>query len=224
MTVSFTEVPFDQRPRERLQAQGPQALSDAELLALLLGSGTRELNVVELATRLLSEHGGLAGLAMARTEELACWAGVGPAKASAIVAAFHLAARANSSGRRAPRIASHDDVALVARGWFVGARSERTLVLVCDSQDRVRRCVFVAEGAVDEVMVPVREVLNTVLRLDGRAFAVVHNHPSGDPEPSRADMDVTRGLVEAARTVGLRFLGHVVVAGQRWAPALAPPR
>jgi DNA repair protein RadC len=224
MTMSLTDLPPDQRPRERLQTQGPQALCDAELLALLLRNGTRGRNAVELAAQLLAEHGGPAGLATARPEELSRGAGIGLAKAAAVVAAFHLAARANVGGVAAPQINGAADVAAAARGLFVGARTERTLVLVCDTQDRVRRSVFVSEGAVDEVMVPIREVLNTVLRFDGRAFAVVHNHPSGDPRPSWDDVEVTRGLAEAARVVGLRFLGHVVVAGDRWSSAAAVRR
>ncbi|WP_051026685.1 JAB domain-containing protein [Nocardia higoensis] len=214
-------MPSAQRPRERLFALGPQALSDGELLALLLGQGRRGASALELAAELLADHGGVAGLASARPEELAGRVGVGSAKAAALVAAFQLASRARADPDRAPRLVGAEDLARVAAPLFAGARVERMLVLICDAQHRLRRTVFVAEGAIDRVAVPVREILNTVLRHDGRCFAVVHNHPSGDPHPSVDDRRATTLLRAAAETVGLRFLDHVVLAGDRWARAAA---
>ena len=92
-------------------------------------------------------------------------------------------------------------------------RRERVMVLVCDAANRLRRTVIVSEGSIDRSLVPVREILNAVLRHDGRAFAIAHNHPSGNPEPSEADRRATAEVRDAASVVGLRFLGHVVVAG-----------
>ncbi|MFC8046580.1 RadC family protein [Nocardia sp. NPDC057353] len=218
MSVPLAGLPGDQRPRERLLALGAHALTDGELLALLLREGNRGIGVVELALALLAEYGGPAGLAAARPEELARRTGMGVAKASTVVAAFHLAARARGAapGRV---LAGAADVAAVAAPLFTGARVEWLLVLVCDARHRLRHRVFVAQGALDEVAVPVREILNTVLRHDGRAFAVVHNHPSGDPSPSYDDRRASTVLGAAANTVGLRFLGHVVLAGERWSRA-----
>ncbi|WP_280245393.1 RadC family protein [Nocardia abscessus] len=219
MAVSLVDVPVAQRPRERLLALGPHALSDAELLALLLRQGRRGASALDLAVELLVEHGGVAGLASARPEELSRRAGIGVAKAAAIIAAFHLGARARGRPDTSLQLTSPADVAAAAGPHFAGARVERLLVLVCDAQNRLRQKVFVAEGAIDQVAVPVREILNTVLRHDGRAFAIVHNHPSGDPTPSLDDRRTTTLLTEAARTVGLRFLDHVVLAGEKWASA-----
>ncbi|WP_405179759.1 DNA repair protein RadC [Nocardia sp. NBC_01377] len=223
MSVPIANLPFGQRPRERLLTLGPRVLSDSELLALLLGHGRRGESALDMAAELLAEHGGIAGLAAARPEELARRSGVGPAKAAAIAAAFQLGTRVRHSIDLAPRLDSAADVVAVAGPLFAGERVERLLVLVCDTQHRLRQKVFVAEGAIDHVAVPVREILNTVLRHDGRAFAIVHNHPSGDPAPSLDDRRATSLLVEAARTVGLRFLDHVVVAGQDWARAAPLP-
>ncbi|MFG1794087.1 RadC family protein [Nocardia sp. NPDC049149] len=221
MPVSLIDVPVEQRPRERLLAVGPHALSDVELLALLLRHGRPGASALDLAMELLAEHGGLAGLAAARPEELSRRAGIGVAKAAALIAAFHLGSRARGVTGTPRRLAAAADVAAAARPLFAGTRVERLLVLVCDAQNQLRQKIFVAEGAVDQVAVPVREILNTVLRHDGRAFAVVHNHPSGDPTPSIDDRRATTLLAEAARTVGLRFLDHVVVAGEAWASAPA---
>lgn len=221
MSVPIAAIPCHQRPRERLRTVGPHALSDCELVALLLGQGRRGASALEMAAELLAEHGGVAGLAAARPEELARRTGIGAAKAASVVAAFHLAARARHTPDAAHRLLTAADVVEVARPLFVGARVERLLVLICDAQNQLRHRVFVAEGAIDQVAVPVREILNTVLRHDGRAFAVVHNHPSGDAEPSLDDRRATTLLGEAARAVGLRFLDHVVLAEPDWASA--PP-
>jgi DNA repair protein RadC len=99
---------------------------------------------------------------------------------------------------------------------FSGERCEKLLVLVCDARNGVPRVERITDGASDRSMVPVREVLNAVLRHDGRAFAVAHNHPSGDPTPSVADEEATQNLRSGAAATGLRFLGHVVVAGAEW--------
>ncbi|GAD87731.1 JAB domain-containing protein [Nocardia asteroides] len=220
MSVPITNLPVAQRPRERLLLHGPQALSDVELLALLLGQGTRGRSALELAAELLGEYTGLAELAGARPEELARRAGIGPAKAATVIAAFHLGSRTRTTAA-APQLTAPADIASVAVPLFAGARVERLLVLICDARHRLRHRAFVAEGAIDRVAVPVREILNTVLRHDGRAFAVVHNHPSGDPAPSDDDRRASSLLAGAADTVGLRYLDHIVVAGETW--ATAPP-
>lgn len=220
MSVPIANLPLAQRPRERLLTLGPHALADAELLALLLGQGTRGQSALELAAALLGEYGGLADLAAARPEELARRAGIGPAKAATVIAAFHLGTRSRTI-ESVPRLTAPDDIARVAVPLFAGARVERLLVLICDTQNRLRHRAFVAEGAIDHVAVPVREILNTVLRHDGRAFAVVHNHPSGDPEPSPDDRRASTLLYQAAHTVGLRYLDHLVIAGETW--STAPP-
>lgn len=223
MPVPIANLPTEQRPRERLLSLGAEALTDAELLALLLRHGRHGQSAVDMATELLASHGGLQRLAMARPEELARFAGIGAAKATALVAAFHLGTRAQQPIEHSLELRSPADVASAARPLLVSARSERLVVLVCDARDRVRQRVIVAEAALDRVPVPVREILNVVLRHDGRSFAVAHNHPSGDPDPSPSDRRATTALMEAARTVGLRFLDHVVIAGDTWA-SVTPTR
>jgi DNA repair protein RadC len=218
----MSDVPAEQRPRERLARLGPAALSDAELLAILLHNGRPGESALDIAAGLLSEYGGLRGLAQARFEELTRRAGVGNAKAAALVAAFHIGRRIEEPPDPAPRLRDAADVAAAVRSLLADARRERTVVLVCDAQDRLRHRVVVAEGTIDRSPVPVREVLNAVLRHDGRAFAVAHNHPSGDPSPSLADRRATAALTDAARTVGLRFLDHVIVAGNSHASATTP--
>lgn len=215
MAVLMAAVPPHERPRERLLARGSDALTERELLALVLRNGAKGVSALDLAAELLAEYGTLRALAAARPEELAMRPGIGPAKAAALVAAFQLARRADGEDALV-RLRGPEDVARMARQELEGARRERLLVLICDAANRVRRTVIVSEGSTDRSLVPVREILNAVLRHDGRAFALAHNHPGGDPEPGEADRSATEEVKAAATVVGLRFLGHVVVANEVW--------
>lgn len=215
MGVAIAALPEHERPRERLLRCGVGALSERELLALVLRSGRPGESALDLATALLAEFGDLDGLSSARPEELAARPGVGPAKAASLVAALRLG-RLGSLAPVPRRLGSAGDVAVAARELLDSQRRERVVVLVCDAANQLRRSVLVSEGAVDWSPLPVREILNAVLRHDGRAFAVAHNHPSGDLEPSDSDRTATANLARAAATVGLRFLDHVVVAGEHW--------
>jgi DNA repair protein RadC len=216
MPLVMAAVPPNERPRERLAAHGVESLSARELLALILRNGARGTSALDLADELLAQFGSLAGLAAARPEELARHAGVGYAKAAAVVAAFALARKADPMHVMGEVLRTAEDAARVASRELLGLRRERVLVLVCDARNRLRRVVSVSEGSVDRSLVPVREVLNAVLRHDGRAFALAHNHPDGDPVPSDADRWATAEIEAAARVAGLRFLGHIVVAVGGW--------
>ena len=215
MAVVLADMPPQERPRERLLQQGPEALSERELLAIILRSGCRGESALDLATSLLGEYGDLSVLASARPEELAQRSGVGTAKAAAIIAAFRLGQLADGRSkaivlRTAADVASHVGAELAC------LRRARVVVLVCSSRHHVVRTVVLTEGSIDRSLFPVRDVLNAVLRHDGRAFAVAHNYPSGDPTPSETDRRATVELAAAARVVGLRFLDHVIVGGDEW--------
>jgi len=213
----MTTVPPQERPRGRLLACGVEVLSERALLALILRSGTNGASALDLAAELLADYGNVAALAAARPEELAVCRGVGTAKAAAVVAAFRLGSRAVQGGSKEPSVLHGAlDVAGIAQAQLTSALRERVLVLVCDAANRLRRTVVVAEGSIDRSILATREILNAVLRLDGRSFALAHNHPSGDSEPSESDRKVTVEVAEGAKIVGLRFLSHVVVAGESW--------
>ncbi|MHB1775206.1 MAG: RadC family protein [Acidimicrobiales bacterium] len=216
MSLPMAGVPQHERPRERLIAQGVEALSERELLALIVRNGLRGQSALDLASSLLAEYGGLAPLAAARPEELARRSGIGIAKAAALVAAFQLGRLAATYVAEGSCLNGPEDVFQAVCSQLTHQRRERVIVLVCDAGNRLRRTEAVANGSIDRSALPVREILNCVLRHDGRAFAIAHNHPSGDPAPSEADVLATRALAAAAKVVGLRFLDHVVVAGDRW--------
>ena len=215
MSVLLSELPAHERPRERLRALGVEVLSEQELIALVIRNGRAGESAVGLAATLLARFGGINGLSRARPEELAAVPGVGAAKAASLVAAFRLGGLAGRVDETLT-LRCAEDVAVVASSHLGGLRRERVLVLVCDSANRLMISITVSDGALDRSLMPLREILNAVLRHDGRAFAVAHNHPSGDPAPSDADRRATADLEAAAKTVGVRFLGHVIVAGDRW--------
>jgi len=220
MTVRILDLPEQERPRERLWRHGAAVLSTVELLALVLRQGRAGQSAVELAAALLAEHGSLAGLAAAAPEELAGRPGMGPAKAAALLAALRLG-RCFDAGDTPAVVRRPDDLALLARQQLGGLRRERVLVVVLDPGHRVRRVVPVSDGSADQCLLPVREVLNAVLRNDGSAFALVHNHPSGDPTPSSADLRATERLANAARIVDLRLVDHLVTTDRAWASVRA---
>jgi DNA repair protein RadC len=215
MATVLSALPEHERPRERLWAVGVEALSERELLALVLRNGRTGESAVDLAGSLLAAFGGLTGLTLALPEELAMVRGIGQAKAASLVAALRLGAMAGREVNK-PVLRSSADIARVATEHLRGLRRERVLVLVCDGANRLMQVVTVAEGSMDRSLVPVREILNAVLRHDGRAFALAHNHPSGHPTPSDADRRATIDAMAGAKAVGIRFLDHLVMCRDSW--------
>jgi DNA repair protein RadC len=202
-------------PRDRLDRLGVDALGAEELIALVLQKGLRGQDGLETARRLARDLGSISRLERAEPGELTGVSGINFDQAAALVACFRLA-RLAANESPPPSMRSAADIAAVAMREIGVARRERAVVLVCDAANQLLRVVRVSEGSVDRTLVPVREILNAVLRHDGRAFAVAHNHPSGDPTPGKDDFRATDELQAASRVVGLRFLDHVIVAQQTW--------
>lgn len=212
----ISDLPVPERPRERLAAHGPGVLADREVLAVLLGTGGAPgVGAHVLAERLLNRYGSLAGLARARAADLARVPGVGPAKATALVAAFELSRRA-ALGDDRPLVTGTAALAAAVRPLLTGRDRERAVLVACDQRNRVTATEVIAEGAADRCPIPVREAIVAALRYDARAIGLAHNHPSGHTDPSREDITATRKLAEAAATVGLRFLDHLILTDTTW--------
>jgi DNA repair protein RadC len=210
----MSQVPAHDRPRERLATQGADALGDRELLALLLSTGTRGLGAHQLAEGLLDRFGSVTAIGRATVAELSVVAGIGAAKASSLVAGFELARRA--AAERPKRLRSTSDIAAVAAPLLHGRTRERLIVISCDAALRVLGADAVSDGAADQTLFPLREIVVAVLRRDGRSFALAHNHPSGDDTPSAEDLAATQAIAEAAAVTGLRLLDHVIVTDMAW--------
>jgi DNA repair protein RadC len=205
-------------PRERLLANGAEALSDAELVALLLRTGGAGRDVLALASALLARHRGVHGLATAGGLELAAESGIGPAKSAALVAALELGRRVAARRLRAgDAVRGPADVFRHFHARLRAIRHERFLVLLLDGRHRLLREVAISQGTLTASLVHPREVFGPALRESAAAVVLVHNHPSGDPTPSAEDREITTRLCEAGALVGIPVLDHVVVAERGWA-------
>jgi DNA repair protein RadC len=205
-------VPPD-RPRERLEALGPAALSDAELIALLLRTGNRGGDSLAVANDLLERQGGLQGLSRAASSELGRSTGIGPAKTASVRAALEVGRRL--AGRRLSAgsvIRSPSDVYRHFHPSLRDARQERFVVVLLDARQRVLRSEVISQGTLTASLVHPREVFRPALRDAAAALVLVHNHPSGDPTPSAEDREVTARLASAGEILGIRVVDHVVVA------------
>lgn len=218
-TTRLADLPGSERPRERLARLGPGSLSDQELLAIILRTGGRRVHAVDLAESLLRRHGSVRDLAGAELVDLLGINDLGPAKASAVVAAFELGRRTGAVVGKRIVIRGPEDIARAARPLLAGRPQEEVLVLVCGSGNRLRQVVPMTRGGPDRCLLVPRDVISTVLRHGGTAFAVAHNHPSGDCTPSPEDRAVTGRIGQAAGMVGLIFLDHLVVTEAGWASA-----
>ncbi len=203
----------DHRPRERLQSLGSHALGDDELLALLIRTGSRGRGGLVLARELLEHCGGLRGVARATPGEIAGAPGMGAAKTATVLAALEISRRL-AAHRLHPgdAIRSPEDV---HRHFFPRLRDtfqEFFVVLLLDGRHRILREVVVSQGTLTASLVHPREVFRPALQDAAAALILVHNHPSGDPTPSREDREVTERLVEAGELLGVRVLDHLVVA------------
>lgn len=188
-------------------------LSDAELLALVLRTGARGRDALDLARRLLREHGGLRGVGRASPGELVSARGLGPAKAASLAAALELGRRL-AAGTLRPGVAVRGPAEVYRhfRARLRDSACERFLVVLLDGRHRLLRAEVVSQGTLTASLVHPREVFRPALREAAAAILVVHNHPSGDPTPSPEDREVTRRLAAAGELLGVRLLDHVVVA------------
>ncbi|MEE8518930.1 MAG: DNA repair protein RadC [Dehalococcoidia bacterium] len=206
------DLPDGDRPRERLRDRGASSLSNAELLAILLRTGTRAESVLDLSTRLLARFQGVDGLARATHQEISAQHGFGEAKAAQLMAAIELGKRvAAAHGPERPLIHSPQDVADLLQPEMGLLDQEHFRVVVLNTKNQVLATPDVFVGSVNSTSIRTAEVFRDAVRLNAPAIIVVHNHPSGDPEPSREDAAVTRELVAAGKALDIDVLDHVVL-------------
>ena len=212
-------IPLGERPQERLQLKGPAALSDAELLAVLLRSGTRGCDVLSLSHEILKEGGSLRGLLRMSVEDLQTYPGIGQVKALQLQAMIEIARRILSNGEAAPLMDSPQRIYDWLRPVADGEPVEKFWVLSLNRKNRLLRCHAVTSGTATASLVHPREVFREAIRNSASALVCAHNHPSGDPSPSQADIRATRQLREAAKVVQLDFLDHVIIGQREHDPA-----
>jgi len=217
---SFTvhDLPLSERPRERLLKLGSEALSATEILALILGRGIKGESVMVTTQRLLSKFGNLKGIANASVEELTEIKGIGPAKAAQIKAAFELSRRLESSldESEKPIIKSPQDTIKIVKNRLKGKKKEHFLVLSLDTRNHLINCKPVSIGSLDSSIVHPREVFKEAISSTAASVIFVHNHPSGDPTPSKEDIKLTKRLVEVGEIMGINVLDHIIVCDKEF--------
>lgn len=210
--LRIQDMAVSDRPQERLCRHGPGALSDAELLALLLRSGQRGRSVMTIAQQLLAEAGTLAGLVSWTEAEFRRQKGIGPVKALQLVALMEVARRVLSSGQGvSPVLRSPAEIFAYFEPLAAGLQVEKFWVLCLNRKNRLIKRAEVSSGTATTSLAHPREVFREAIRHGATAVVCVHNHPSGDPTPSSADINVTRQLRDAARAVEIDLLDHVIV-------------
>lgn len=209
---TIKDMPEDQRPRERLAQFGPDALADAELLAIIIRDGTRKESAIQLAQRLLTTFGGVRGMADRTVTELCEADGIGPAKSCQMLAALALSRRL--AEERLSKGVAFESSHQVHRHFFPrlrGERQERFLCLLLDSKNRILREVTISTGGLTGSSVNPRDVFRHAVTESASAVIFVHNHPSGDPTPSQNDLSLTGRLKEAGQLLGIRVLDHIII-------------
>ena len=205
------------RPRERLAALGPQALTNAELIAILLRVGVKGENAVTVGQRLLNKFGGLTGLHRAPFAELKKQHGLADAKAAQIKAAIELGRRLTlESPEERPTINSPADAAALVVYEMSALEQEHLRVILLDRRNRVIETVEIYKGSVNSSQVRVGEIFKEAIRKNASALIVIHNHPSGDPTPSPDDVAVTRAIVQAGKLMDVDVLDHMVIGQGKW--------
>ncbi len=214
---TIKEMPETERPRERLAHYGAGALSTVELLAIILRTGVAGHNVVNMAMGLLTRYGGLNGLARASFSELCGEYGMSVAKSAQLKAALELGRRLLiEAPEQRPQIMSPADAANLVQAEMQTLEQEELRVLLLDSKHRVQDMRTAAVGSLNSNAVRVGELFREAIRANCAAVIVVHNHPSGDPTPSREDMAFTRQIIDAGRLLSVEVLDHLIIGRQRW--------
>ena len=220
MKESFTihDLPISERPRERLQKFGVEALSAPEILALILGRGIAGESVMTTAQRLLSKFGNLKGIAGASIEELSQIRGIGLAKSAQIKAAFELANRLEDypeAGKKAP-VKTPEDIVTLVQGRLKGKKKEHFLALLLDTRNQLIRVSEVSVGSLDTSIVHPREVFKEAISASAASVILVHNHPSGSPEASEDDIKLTKRLAETGEIMGIDVLDHIIIGDKNY--------
>jgi len=205
--------PEDERPRERLIKFGEESLSDSQLLAIILrtGNGTKS-NAIDLARMLLDHYGSFRALDSASISELCAIEGIGTAKAAQIKAALEIGKRLlRQKTRSRKKITSVEDVVNYYRPYLRDLKREVFKIMLLDSRNKIIKEMTISEGSLNASIVHPREVIREIIRESTSAVIFVHNHPSGEPKPTREDIEITERLVKACDLVGVRVLDHIII-------------
>lgn len=216
--MKVKDLPLDDRPREKLILRGAQNLSDAELLAILLRTGSKNESVIAVAQKLLKEFGNLAVLASKSVEELTHIKGIGKDKAAALVAAFELVRRIEFESKwySNKKISSPKDIAELYIPLLRDELQEKFFVVCLSSSNRIIKHELLFVGTLNSSLVHPREIFKTALANNSANIILMHNHPSGNAEPSHEDISITRKISDAGKLLEIQIFDHIIIAGNSY--------
>ena len=219
MAIMVRDLPIDERPREKLMADGAACLSNVELLAILLRTGTKEHSVLRVAEQVLARYKdvGITAMMNMSVAELSSVQGIGAVKAATILAAVELGRRLSQKAEEKVEIVhGPEDVAHYAMPRFRFEQKEHFAVMLLNTKNHILGLTDVSVGSLSASIVHPREVFQTALRYAAAAMILIHNHPSGDPSPSREDINVTQRLVKAGKIMDIPVLDHIILGDNRF--------
>jgi len=216
--MKVKDLPLDDRPREKLILRGAQNLSDAELLAILLRTGSKDESVIVIAQKLLKEFGNLAVLASKSVEELIQTKGIGKDKAATLVAAFELVRRIEFESKwySNKKISSPNDIAELYIPLLRDELQEKFYIICLSSSNRIIKHELLFVGTLNASLVHPREIFKTALANNSANIILMHNHPSGNSEPSQEDVSITKKISEAGKILEIQVFDHIIIAGNSY--------
>lgn len=218
--MKIKELPINERPYERLEKYGPEILSDAELLAIILKTGTKEKTVVQIAQEILSydyENAGLAFLRNVSLEEIQNIKGIGKVKAIQLKALGELTARLSCKKiQTKQKINSPEDASLIVMAEMKDLKHEIIKIILLDNKNQVLRTVTISVGSLNKVSVNAKELFKEPIKSSSNKIILVHNHPSGSIIPSRSDIEFTKDMYEAGQILGIEILDHIIIGGNNF--------
>lgn len=210
------EMPLQERPRERFITFGPQSLSNAELLAILIQSGRKDQSAIDLANSIILEIPSISELSLKTISELKEIKGIGSAKATMILAALELGKRVLNPPQSQLRIVSANDVFTLLKDEMSLLKQEVLVVLFLDIKHQLIAKKQVFQGSLNQSLIHPREVFKYAVKFSAFQIILVHNHPSGETEPSRQDLDVTKKFIEAGKMLGIEVIDHVIIGNRQF--------
>ena len=213
--MKIKDLPDSSKPRERFLKFGKEALSDAELFAIILRTGTINENVVDMSNRLIKEYS-LEKLFDCSLKELQSIKGIGPSKAMQILAMSELGKRYSQSKNPIKKISCAEDVYNHFKEKLKDEKQENFYVLILNNANNIIKEEFISKGVLDSAILHPREVFKPAIKNSASKLILVHNHPSGNPEPSEEDIEITRRLIEAGKLSDIKVLDHVIIGNEGW--------
>ena len=213
--MKIKDLPEQNRPRERFLKHGAEVLSDAELFAILLRTGNKQENVIDMSNRLINEYG-LDKLFECSLKELQEIKGIGPSKAMQILTIAELQKRINQSKKPVKKISCAEDVFNLMHEKLKDKKEEHFYILMLDTKNNLIGEQLISKGILDSSIVHPREVFRPAIKNSASKIILVHNHPSGDPTPSQEDLDITEKIMGVGEELGIKVLDHIILGGEEF--------